>query len=104
MKAAPSGWLATQSPNAQAQRAESMRRHEAGKAAWNPAGHPAWLTEEAYRQKIQPFLANVQTSKIASALAVTWAYASEIRKGNKLPHPRHWEMLAKLVGGSGPNR
>jgi CRISPR-associated endonuclease Cas1 len=98
MKAAPLGWAATQGPNAQAQRAETQRRHNAAIKDWDPAGHPAWLTEEAYRHKIQPLLAGVKTSGIASALGVTWAYASEIRKGNKLPHPRHWEKLAKLAG------
>jgi hypothetical protein len=96
-KAAPLGWAATQRPNAQAQRSATKRRHDAEMKAWDPANHPAWLTEEAYRQKVQPLLAMVQTSKIASALNVTWAYASEIRKGKRLPHPRHWVNLAELV-------
>jgi CRISPR-associated protein Cas1 len=95
---APTGWLATQSPNAQALRAESMRRHEAGKAAWDADSHPKWLTEAAYRQRIQPLLKKVSTSRISTTLGVTWAYASNIRRGERIPHARHWPKLAELVG------
>jgi hypothetical protein len=97
-KAAPLGWAATQRPNAQAQRSATKRRHDAETKAWDPASHPAWLTEQAYSQKIEPLLAKVKTASIASALGVTWAYAAEIRKGKRLPHPRHWQKLAELVG------
>ena len=79
---------------------KTQRHQEAAKKAWDPASHPAWLTEEAYRQKVEPLLAAVKTASIASALGITWAYAAEIRKGNGLPHPRHWLTLAELVGVS----
>src|SRR5215472_16243059 len=91
MKAAPLGWAATQTPTAQALRSETQRRQSAAKRAWDPASHPAWLTEEAYRQKIQPLLGDIKTATIASTLGVTWAYASNIRKGKNLPHVRHWQ-------------
>jgi CRISPR-associated protein Cas1 len=100
---APAGWLATQSANAQALRAASMRRHEAGKAAWDADSHPKWLTEAAYRQRIQPLLKKVSTSRISTALGVTWAYASNIRRGERIPHPRHWQALAELVGATARN-
>ena len=100
LAAAPAGWVATQKASAQALRAESMRRHEAGKAAWNASNHPKWLTEEAYGQRIQPLLKKISTSRISTTLGVTWAYASNIRRGERLPHPRHWEKLAELVGVS----
>jgi CRISPR-associated protein Cas1 len=97
IKAAPSGRAATLSQNAQAQRSETQRRHNAASKTWDPASHPAWLTEEAYRTKVQPLLANIKTSEISSALGVTWAYASAVRKGQKIPHPRHWAKLAEMV-------
>ena|ERR1035441_4567429 len=83
---------------AQALRSEAQRRHAAAQKAWDPAAHPAWLNEKAYREKIQPLLKGVSTSAIATALGVTWAYASVVRKGEKLPHPRHWLPLAELAG------
>jgi CRISPR-associated endonuclease Cas1 len=101
-EAAPSGWKATQSDRAQRFRAETQRRHEAAKKAWDPASHPKWLNEEAYRQRILPKLVNVSSANIANALSVTWAYASHIRKGEKLPHPRHWQTLAEISGATAP--
>jgi hypothetical protein len=43
-------------------------------------------------------LAHVTTSAIATALGISWVYASHIRVGAKRPHPRHWMKLAELVG------
>jgi hypothetical protein len=70
-------------------------------SAWDPSTLPDWLDAGAFTQKIQPMLANVTTSAIATALGVSWVYASHIRAGAKRPHPRHWMKLAELVGYSG---
>jgi hypothetical protein len=43
-------------------------------------------------------LANVTTSAIATAIGVSWVYASHIRGGAKRPHPRHWVKLAEFGG------
>jgi hypothetical protein len=94
----PSAWVATQMPRAQAFRAETQRRHAAAQKAWDPASHPAWLNEDAYRTKVQPRLMDISTSRIATTVEVSWAYASNVRKGKALPHPRHWLTLAKLAG------
>jgi hypothetical protein len=54
------------------------------------------------RQHIQPRLATINVSKLASALGVSKPYAADIRAGRRLPHERHWVTLAKLTGFSGP--
>ena len=97
---APSGWAANQSAQAQALRSQAQQRHAAAQKAWDPASHPSWLNEDTYRQKIQPLLKRISTSALATALGVSWAYASLVRKGQKLPHPRHWVRLAEVVGFS----
>ena len=97
-KISAAGREKTLEPRAQAFRAESQRRHATAKKAWDPASHPSWLNEEAYRQKIQPVLIGISTSRIATTLGVSWAYASNVRKGKSLPHPRHWQTLAELTG------
>ena len=79
---------------------ETQKRHDAEQKAWDPGRHPSWLTEEVYREKIQPLLKGISTSAMAKALDMGWSYASELRKGRKLPHPRHWLKLAELVGVS----
>jgi CRISPR-associated endonuclease Cas1 len=92
------GTVAAHSAQARALSSQSRRRHAAGISAWDPATLPDWLTPEAFIQKIQPMLAKVPTSAIATALGVSWVYASHIRAGAKRPHPRHWLKLAELVG------
>jgi hypothetical protein len=59
---------------------------------------PGWLTEEVYTGKIQPLLAHVTTSSIASSLGISWAYAYRIHRGKARGHPRLWEKLAALAG------
>jgi hypothetical protein len=51
---------------------------------------------EFYLEKIQPRLAGVSTSAIASWIGVGRWYAGRIRQGYR-PHPRHWQALAELV-------
>jgi len=70
----------------------------AAERAWKPSDHPAWLTEQTYDERIQPRLARVSASALASALIVSTPYAVDIRAGSCRPHPRHWLTLARLVG------
>jgi len=53
-----------------------------------------------YSQKIQPLLAPMTNSAIASRIGVSKAFAGRIRRGYR-PHPRHWLALAELVGAFG---
>ncbi len=108
MKAAQLGRVAGHSREARARQAEKQRRHAAAKRAWRPSDQPAWLDEQTYLQKIQPRLIGITVPFIASALSISEPYAAEIRAGRCLPHPRHWQTLARLVGvspdmQSGPN-
>lgn len=92
------GRVATHSREAEALRAATQRRNAAALKAWNPSNKPAWLTEEIYREKIQPRLAEITIPAIASALCISKPYATDIRRGVRVPHPRHWLTLARLVG------
>jgi CRISPR-associated endonuclease Cas1 len=100
VKAAQRGRVASHSREAQARRAETQRQHHAAKRAWRPSQQPEWLTEETYAQKIQPRLAEITVPAISSALGISEPYATDIRAGKRLPHPRHWRTLAQLVGVS----
>ena len=85
-------------PVAQSRRAESQRRQVAAQRAWNPMEKPDWLDEKTYRDRVQPRLPLIVLPKIMSALSISAPYASRIRKGRCVPHPRHWGRLATLVG------
>ena len=89
--------IAARTPEALARRRQSSKRQNEAVQAWNPAEHPAWLTNEYYIANIQPRLAQLTRPKIAEALGVSIPYASEIRNGNCVPHIRHWLRLARLV-------
>jgi hypothetical protein len=95
--AAKLGRIATHSPKAEALRGATQRRQRAAERAWKPADLPEWLTEEAYREKIQPRITTVTIRAIMEALEVSKPYAADIRSGKKVPHPRHWETLARLI-------
>jgi CRISPR-associated endonuclease Cas1 len=99
-EAARLGRIAAQSPQAKARRAATKRRHDTSRGGWLPSSQPAWLTNETYLEKIQPRLAGITYSAIASALGVSAPYAADIRAGRRRPHPRHWQALAQLVGVS----
>lgn len=91
------GRVAGHGPEARAKQAEKQRRHAAEAKAWNPADKPAWLTEEVYRAKIQPFLKKITVRVLSSVLGISQPYAAEIRARRQVPHPRHWVKLAQLA-------
>ena len=92
------GRIATHTPKAEALRGATQSRQRAAERAWNPADLPEWLTEEVYREKIQPLLATVKVRRIMSALGVSRPYAAEIGRKKRVPHPRHWHALTQIVG------
>jgi CRISPR-associated endonuclease Cas1 len=94
---AQQGRIVAVSPEVNARRAEKTRGHNLARWGWAASSQPAWLTNEFYETKIQPLLANIPRSAISNALGVSKTYAGEIRTGKSLPHPRHWQRLAKLV-------
>ena len=96
-EAAKLGRIATVSPEAQAKRSATHRRQAAARKAWNPSANPAWLNEEAYRERIMPKLRSITVPAILSTLHVSEPYATNIRSGRCIPHPRHWVPLARLT-------
>jgi len=100
IEAAKRGRVASHAPEAEVRRSETQRRQNAAKRAWQPSDLPKWFTEEAYRTKIQPALAGISVPAIATALGISEPYATNIRAGRRTPHPRHWLILARLVGVS----
>ena len=94
------GRVLSHCPQAQARRRETKRLHDLARSQWSLSKQPAWLTAEYYAQQIRPLLMKASLSQIASAIHVSIPYASDIRKGRRVPHPRNWESLANLVGVS----
>jgi len=98
VKVAHSGRVAAQSSEARTRRKETKHRQDLARQGWLASSQPAWLNNKTYLDKIQPRLAGITYSAIASALHVSLPYAADIRAGRRRPHPRHWQALAELVG------
>jgi len=90
--------MASHNAEAQQSRSDTQRRHAAAKAAWKPSSLPDWLTKEVFVREIQPRLKQITVSAIASTLKISVMYAMDIRRSRCVPHPRHWQALARLVG------
>jgi hypothetical protein len=90
--------MAAQTPKAEALRSATARRQRAAALAWKLSDSPEWLTEKAYREQIHPKLATCTVSAIASVLEISIPYATDIRAGKRVPHPRHWQALALMAG------
>ena len=97
-EAARAAGVRAHSPEARAKQSDTQRRHRKAAAVWSLSSQPMWLTENFYLETIQPALASVSNSAIASRLGVSRCCASRIRAGKRRPHPRHWQALAQLVG------
>src|SRR6185437_5379099 len=90
------GRIAAQSAEAQASRAETLRRNATARREWKNERQS--VSEEAYKRDILPRLPKLSISSIATALSVSLSYAADIRRGRRTPHPRHWGALARLAG------
>jgi hypothetical protein len=97
LTAASVGRVAARTPESRAKHSASRRRHAEACAAWDASTQPAWLTPEVFAQQIQPLLKTISASTIRSQIGVSRWYAGRIRSGY-VPHPRHWQALAKVVG------
>jgi hypothetical protein len=97
IEAAKLGRVATHELEAEALRSETQRRQAAARKAWRSTDQPEWLTADFYADQIQPKLCNFSSTAIARGLSVSIPYATEIRKGKRTPHPRHWRVLTELM-------
>ncbi len=94
------GRKAAQRPESLAKRSATQRMHKQAIQNWKPSDLPDWLTRDVYVERVQPALARIAKSRIRSTLRVSEPYSSAIQAGNRVPHPRHWQALAQLVGVS----
>jgi CRISPR-associated endonuclease Cas1 len=98
VEAAKKGRVATHRPKAEALRAETQRRHAAARKAWRLSDNADWLTDNLYREQIQPRLSQITVPTLSTVLGISKPYATDIRAGKRTPHPRHWPNLAQLIG------
>jgi hypothetical protein len=96
---ASEGRVVSHTATAEAKRSKTRLANHAALQEWTASDQPSWLTEKFYAEKVQPLVASLSNSAIARHLGVSRGYANEVRHG-RIPHPRHWRVLATLMGES----
>ncbi len=59
--------------------------------------HPGQRDEAWFKREIAPKLDGFSLKEIAAATGLSLAACSRIRAGARVPHPRHWDSLLKLL-------
>jgi hypothetical protein len=90
--------MKSKSKNEKARVSRLLSNHAVANTWWESSSLPSWLTEDCYIQRIQPLLRAKKVREIAAAIQVSELYAGFIHSGRRKPHPRYWQVLAKLVG------
>jgi hypothetical protein len=92
-----SGVDPSQTGAAAEKRRNVMKQRRQEELAWD-AVHPDVQTDEAaFAREILPGLRDLPLSQIAAGTGLSQQYCSLIRRGLKVPHPRHWSRLGELV-------
>jgi hypothetical protein len=71
-------------PQAEARRKESKRRHDLARQDWCPSDQPSWLTGDFYAKEIEPRL-----NRATRALARPRSLARTVARTHKLTHEPH---------------
>ena len=62
--------------------------------------HPDKRNEAWFKREIVPKLDAFTLKEIGKVTGLSLTACSRIRGGAKVPHPRHWNVLAALIRGS----
>ena len=88
----------TKTPTANARRLATYSATKELDRAWEQDhGHVKRGDPAAFRKDILPGLANIRLAALAGATGLTQATCSQIRSGQRTPHPRHWDALRVLT-------
>jgi hypothetical protein len=56
----------------------------------------------AFQREILPLIQKVPLSRLQQATGLSLRYVSLIRRGERTPHPRHWQAMLASIGASRP--
>jgi hypothetical protein len=63
--------------------------------------HGKLVDLSALQRDILPLIQGVPLSRLQRATGLSLRYVSLIRRGERTPHPRHWEALLAAAGDQG---
>ena len=77
-------------------RRSTMQQRRREELKWDAAHPDAEIDEDQFTSEILPQLQGVSLSTIAGVTGLSQQYCSLIRRGFKVPHPRHWQALKRV--------
>jgi hypothetical protein len=80
------------SATARRRRAAAMRRHHRQAAA----SHEPTADPRVFRGEILPTIQDIPLRRLSAITGLSLRYVSLIRRGERVPHRRHWEAFASL--------
>lgn len=89
-----------QSPAARARITRTKRTREAQRRRWE-AQHPDLPDASVFMTTILPTIRGLPLGVLAKSTGLTRAYLSRVRRGLRVPHPMHWEAMARAGKGPG---
>lgn len=78
-------------------RAAKLKQRMADQDAWE-AENGTESDPEVFRREILPKLPRLSLTAMAKATGLSIQYCSLIRRGQCVPHRRHWIALTKIAG------
>jgi hypothetical protein len=93
-----SGVDPTHGGQAAKKRGETQRRRQRERRQWDAANPGRQRDPETFTREILPALERVPLSELAQATGLSMLYVSQIRRGLKVPHARHWPRIRQAAG------
>jgi CRISPR-associated endonuclease Cas1 len=79
-------------------RGASRRRRVEEQRAWETANLDVSPSTSVFEREILPGIRNVPLSDLIRATGLSSGYVSQVRRGEKTPHPRHWPAFRSAQG------
>lgn len=83
-------------PDANRKKGERNAEHRAEVGRWEQ-GHHEPVNSEAFARDVLPRLQGVPLSALMQVTGLSLRYCSLIRRGERVPHSRHWAALRQIV-------
>ena len=76
-------------------RGEKLAANRRAIAKWERK-NPVQADPQSFEREIRPKLTGVSLAAMVRATGLSQPYCAMIRRGERVPHPRHWEALRGL--------
>jgi CRISPR-associated endonuclease Cas1 len=78
-------------------RSATTARRQRERRVWEATNNGARPDPRLFEREILPLIRQAPLSDLVRATGLTHGYLSQVRRGNKVPHPRHWPKLRGTV-------